>query len=491
MLADEADEAGGAEKRSAKASDAVALEMTLRAGSCIGLAVLPFSLIMTYSLELAAKQLGQSVYFWANSVDIVTSLALFLLSSLTGELSQPERYGRKAVLIYLYVVDTLPLAGLCLTQDYRVFLVGKVFAAMLGGQVPNFAAIAVVNSWVTDWATEDQKIGVNSRIIAVVIACFAVAPLLSATLSKLGVPLQGMLFLVLFLKLMQPLFMLVVFPGTAATEAAARRNRGEEEQAGESAAEKPAAPGPGTHSAGPAASKERLFAAWRYLLYRHPRPLLVTLVMAAISKAFQKNQPLYLTRELGMTRDQLGLLITMSSFMSLAVQSFVVPAISRRPGHSPHSIVLLGTAAQMAQLIVAAVARTPGLIMATCWLGSLTGAADPVLTSVMSKCSATPATPGGQSARGGGSLSCDQGLIMGAVMGLKQLCGIFGELLVALLLTSAQPSYAFFALALCMLPATVVALQMLMQDLAATLKPAWVEAYAGPEPLHSKGEKRV
>ena len=59
-------------------------------------------------------------------------------------------------------MDTLPVAALHLTQNYRLFMLVRFLSAFIGGQLPNFAAMSVVNSWVTDWATEEQKVRVNS-----------------------------------------------------------------------------------------------------------------------------------------------------------------------------------------------------------------------------------------------------------------------------------------------------------------------------------------
>jgi len=433
---------------------AVAQDMLWRMLLPQAFAVLPFGMVAAFYFKAASTQLQEQVYLYVNLVDVGCSLVSFVLSAFIGEMSQPERLGRKTVLVYLAVVDSLPIAALHLTQNYRLFLVVRFTAAFIGAQMPNFAAIAVINSWITDWATPDQKISLNAKLMGALFGLFAVSPLLGAGLSFAGCSMTNLLYLTAALKLLHPLFLLLVFPNTQATELAAQRNR----------CETPAA----LSSTGPlkardvtrrsAFSMQRVVGAWKYLAHWHPKVLLITCISATVGKGFQKNLPLYLTKELGANPATLNTSIGISSLVTLLLQWYVVPWHSRLPGSSSNIWILLVTVAEFGHILVIAGSRSLAPVLAASWLQALAATTDPVLTSAVSRCSNIQKTSGVEDP------GADQGLILGSLTGLKTLCSCGGPLIMTALLHITSPQKSFVVLALLMCPALMVAIQLYFES---------------------------
>lgn len=422
-------------------------------------AVFPFGMCSAYYYEAATKQLGKNVYFYVNLVDVGCSFVSFILSAGIGEASQPERFGRKAVLIWLSVVDTFPVATLHLTQNYRLFLCARFCSAFLGSQLPNHAANAVVSSWITDWAIEEQKVRANSRFMGALYGAFAVAPLLGAAAAAVCSS-RVLLLGTLALKLMQPLLLILFFPGTEATMAVARMNRGE----GQKQSCIVSRPATGLTS-------RRLLQAWAFLANRHPRPLLIVSLGAIVGKAFHKNLPLYLSKELHIEKVSLGLITALSNMLTLLLQWYVLPWQSRRPGASSNLFILLGTLAECGHLLAIAASRSVEAVLAVCWLPALVSTCDPVIVSIISRCSQAKV------ADDDSDIGRDQGLILGALSGLRTLCSCFGTLFMAAWLRSGQPHLGFLIMAMLMSPTVVVAFNMYREDLRGKLP--WSQAYSG------------
>lgn len=427
--------------------------------------ILPFGMVASYYYKAAAEQLGESVYFWVNLVEVACSLLSVLVSALIGEMSQPEKHGRKKVLVYLAIADTMPVAALHLTQDYRFFMLVRFLSAFIGGQLPNFAAMAVMSSWITDWSTEEQKVGFNSRMTGGMFGIIAIAPILGAAVSEAGASLDVMLKGTFLLKCLHPLVIMAVFPGTEATREARRKNFQKSELAVKDAETGESPPSPMSPKA---SRKLRLIEAWKYLLVRHPRPVLVSLLTFTVGKALQKNLPLYLIAELGIPQSGIAFTMTASSVITLLLQWYVLPWQSSRPGASPQFWVVAGAVATVLHTLVIGYASSALPVYACCRLPAIAAAADPVLTSLISK------TRGSVTA---GDVAEDQGLILGAFTGLKTLFGCLGPVLMAMLLVGDAPSRGFVLLAVMMMPAAFMAFQMYCSDIQ-DKKASWTQGYA-------------
>lgn len=405
---------------------------------------------------LATAQLGRHVYSAINGVDTVVSLITFTTSGIVGELSQPSRFGRKAMLMYVSVADTIPIALLHLTKDYTLFLKVRFVMAFVGisRATEGLSMHPIIVSWITDWATEEQKLSMYSTLLGGIFVFYAIGPLISGTLLHAGaVTTDALLFATLIIKALQPLFVFFLFPSDLETRQLAKQPERQivSEEDGQ-----------------PASLHKVQWKAWRYLLKEHFEVVVVSLLLTIVGKAFQKNFPIYLAKELHLETHQVFYLIGTGCVLAIVGQLAVVPRVRLRCRPSPSTLLSASVSAQLVHLGVLAAAESATLMYVTGFLPAIILMADPVVQSAV----ASSGDHGGLS----------QGVKQGALSGMRIAASSIGPLSYSLVAMSPSCGArgAWVAQGLLLLPALGLLLRRVRRDgrQHTCSDHSWVQGYA-------------
>lgn len=427
-------------------------------------ALLPMSFsVIVYGMNgaiyttLATQQLGNDVYKAVNVSDVVASLITFAVSGVIGELSQPKRLGRKGMVFFLSIVEAVPIAVLHITHDYVLFLKFRMAMSFVGisRATEGLSTQPVVLSWVTDWATEEQKLSVFSLFSGGVFVFYAIGPLISGLLMHSGLAeMSQVLSFTLVIRLLQPLVVLLVFPTDVETKALAAHYKklasANRIDRVDSTLSTPADAPFSRELTGGHVSVNNLSGvqcrAWGYLLKKHTDVVFVSLLLTLVGKAILKNFPIFMGKELGAATYQIFYLIGAACGLSIVMQIVVVPRINSRFRPSPTLLLLVCTLCQLFQLAVMAEATSIWWFWATIVLPGVIITADPVVQTVV----AASGEDGGLS----------QGAKQGALSGMRIAAACFGPL-VYTLVEAAHPRGArasWLAQGVILLPAVAVLL---------------------------------
>lgn len=375
---------------------------------------------------LATRQLGDDVYKAVNIADVVASLITFVVSGVIGELSQPKRLGRKSMVFFLSIAEAVPIAALHITHDYVLFLKIRMAMAFVGisRATEGLSMQPVVASWITDWATEEQKLSVFSLLTGGTFVFYAIGPLISGLLMHTGLAdMNQVLFFTLLVRLLQPLVVLLIFPSDVETKALARQYRrlsARELGRVDSNLSSPADAAFSRELSGMTTQTANNLSgvqcrAWGYLLSQHTDIVFVSLLLTLVGKVFIKNFPIYMAKELGFQTYYIFYLVGAACSISILTQIFIMPRLNSRFRPSPHLLLLVCTLAQMVHLAVIAEATTPWWFWATIFLPGVIITADPVVQTAVS----ASGEEGGLS----------QGAKQGALSGMRIAAACFGPLL--------------------------------------------------------------
>lgn len=425
--------------------------------------------------HLATQQLGDDVYKAVNVSDVVASLITFAVSGVIGELSQPKRLGRKGMVLFLSIVEAVPIAVLHITHDYVLFLKFRMAMSFVGisRATEGLSMQPVVLSWVTDWATEEQKLSVFSLLSGGVFVFYAIGPLISGLLMHSGLAeMSQVLSFTLVIRLVQPLVVLLVFPSDVETKTLAMNYKrlASRVNGGASDLSTPADAPFSRELTGGHLSVNNLSGvqcrAWGYLLRQHTDVVFVSLLLTLVGKAILKNFPIFMGKELGAATHQIFYLLGVACALSIVMQIMVVPRINSRFRPSPTLVLLVCTFAQLVQLAVMAEATDILWFWATVFLTGVIITADPVVQTVV----AASGEDGGLS----------QGAKQGALSGMRIAAACFGPL-VYTVVEAAHPRGArasWLAQGVILLPAVAVLLAGVLR--AACARPAgdgWAALY--------------
>jgi hypothetical protein len=436
-------------------------------------ALLPMSFsVMCFGMNgaiytsLATRQLGEDVYKAINIADVVASMITFAVSGVIGELSQPKRLGRKGMVLFLSIVEAVPIAALHITHDYVLFLKLRMGMSFVGisRATEGLSMQPVVASWITDWATEEQKLSVFSLLTGGIFVFYAIGPLVSGVLMQSGMAtMDHILFVTLVIRLLQPLVVFFIFPSDAETKALGKQQRQLSQKEKKSVTDS----GLSTPADARAFSREISTGmetlqtasdlsgvqcrAWMYLLGQHTEVVCVSLLLTLVGKAFIKNFPIFISKELGFETYYVFYLVGSACSVSILTQIVAVPRMNRRFKPSPFLMLLVCTMAQIMHMAVLAEATNPWWYWATIFLPGVIITADPVVQTAV----ATSGEAGGIS----------QGAKQGALSGMRIAAACFGPLAYTMV-EAAHPKgarAAWVAQGVILLPAVAVLLRVLLR----------------------------
>lgn len=277
----------------------------------------------------------------------------------------------------------------------------------------------VIASWISDWATDEQRLSMFSFLTGGIFVFYTVGPLISGVLMHAGASsMEQILMVTMVIRVMQPLVILLCFPSDAQTSLLAGRNRQSEHSRVLPSSKRSAADNEGVARTSSPSMGDDLhatqFRAWLYLVKEHGVVVLVSLLLTLVGKAFLKNFPIFMAKELGMQTHEMFYAVGAACAFSIAMQLIVVPLLNVRFHPLPNTMLLASVLAQLIHLAVMACAQSQWPLWATIFLPGVIISADPVVQTVV----AASGEAGGLS----------QGVKQGALSGMRIAAASLGPI---------------------------------------------------------------
>ncbi|CEM15826.1 unnamed protein product [Vitrella brassicaformis CCMP3155] len=412
----------------------------------------PLFMAISCIVDVTTDTFGPDVYMVNASVDLMCGLVGPLAISVVGNMSQPSKFGRKKMLVFISAVKTVPLIATALTGSGYGWIMGSIFMCVFAAREPG-GLEPILQAWITDWASEREKmsiLGVQSGILS---ACFVTFSLLAGVLLRRGIvtSMQLMQGAAVF-SCLGPLYFAFVFPTKIHRE---RMPDGV-----------PVPHLPRMRSGQSLANMNSVtiliksmwqtsVRAFRYLAYKHHLLLGVAVILFGVQGATMEVQLSYMKRQFAVTDSQLSFMLTFSGLAGTVGQLLILPIF--QAFMSAYSALAVCVFAVFTQMVVFTQASTPLAFYVGMALGSASYISMPLIMSIIAKCQMD------------GSLTTseerNQGSIIGGFVGIRAMVNAVGPLLIALCLSNWPlfpppfnfPSVGFALMSCLMLVATFLA----------------------------------
>jgi len=408
--------------------------------------LLPKGMTAIVQLTLYKEQFGNEVYWISTGSQIVQSLLGAPALAWLGYLSQPQRLGRRHVILLSIVASTVSTAVPALTKNAYIIISTQTLLALVGAGQMSSGLSSVISAWTTDWCPPFEKAKYFGITQGAMFGTFAVAPLLGGALQWL----TGLdIFVAAFaLKLLGPLYVLLLFPRdlVRGTEALTPTNM---QQASSMAS--------GQRSSFMVCkAMKQTMAAIKFLWSHHFAVSCCYMMINFTDAAVQDTIMLFLVKERHFKQHQVSLVIAVIGIAGCGIQCLGFPA-AQKIGIPMEPLLLLSIVCMVAHFAFYSFVTDPMMIIFLEPIGAfgyVATVASMAITSGLGPSTAADAH--------------DQGTLLGVLGGLRMIASCVGPLLIASLNTYWQSfpypfhwaGVGFGCQALIMLPAVMLSAKL-------------------------------
>eukprot|EP00929_Paragymnodinium_shiwhaense_P093988 TRINITY_DN5433_c0_g3_i1.p1 TRINITY_DN5433_c0_g3~~TRINITY_DN5433_c0_g3_i1.p1 ORF type:complete len:513 (-),score=80.99 TRINITY_DN5433_c0_g3_i1:165-1703(-) len=409
----------------------------------------PKVMTLVPQVVLCTDQFGEHAYWYNTASQVLQSLLSAPAIAYAGYLSQPHRWGRKAVAMYLVLMSSISMGVLLVTEDAYTILGFQLLLAILGAPSMNLGLITVMTAWVTDWCKAEDKLKYFAVLQGSLFGMMAVAPMVTNAIRQ-TTDLHGLFFAANLLKLSGPFFLVFLFPSFGSLEpltpASLRRMF--------TASNLDNIP-EGDEEAAPSTTKKTMrevVRALKHLYDHHFWETGVYLILNFSDMAVQDIIATFLQKERGMTEAQLGGVIALMGACGFFFQTIGVP-VAARFDVNMKALLTVSTVATILHFLSYAVFTQASWLVASTPLGSFGAVALIAAQTLIS----------GVDKEGRHK---DQGTLFGTLSGLRMVASCTGPIITAALASNWQtfdPPFnfagiSFAVLVVVTLPALAMAL---------------------------------
>lgn len=377
----------------------------------------PSTMTMSLTQKLYTDQFGQDAYWLTTLGQIGCSLLCTPGQAYYGYLSQPHRWGRKRVLLFVSLLGLIPTASLIVTTNAYYNLSIKLAVACLGADSNGGGLLLVLLAWTTDWCKPDDKAKYFSILVGCLFGTVAFTPFVP---KIVGIHTPHSIFVLSAgASLASLACVALVFPKAVpgledATPTMASRQFSMSGGFAQGAASAP----PEQQTTRPTAARN-FRASLAYLFGPRREATLVYLILNFCDTAAMGSIFIFLLKERHFTVDDMNLLMCVVGVFGFFIQSLGVPAL-RTCGTRTEALLTVGVGAMCLHFAVYAFVANKLLIIALEPLGALGYVAPIAGLALVSGSADTDAIPR------------DQGSLIGVLSACKVVASCVGPLLLAL-----------------------------------------------------------
>lgn len=388
----------------------------------LALELLPFGITMPGLTKLKTDQFGADAYWIVTGSMVLQSLLSFPALAVCGYLSQPHRYGRKTILLWLSCLSTVACIIPALTLNAYIIVASQTLLACFAVGQGSSGIFTVMSAWATDWCKPEDKMTYFGILMGCLFGTISIAPLVP---KLFHIEEEQALFQFgALVKLASPVFIAVVFPkntpvlGDLPEASLARRfsasprflnaERGQ-------AAQREAALVDGEPTKTPC---KNISAALKYLLKESGAPTMIYIMINFSDAAVQDSIGIFLMKERHFTQDDFAVLMSMIGISGFAAQAVFVPLMNKC-GVDPRTVLMPAVFAMVVHFGCYAFLDSKSLLIGLEPIGAFGYVAVISTQSLIS------------GSLSDGVLPRDQGTLLGTLNGLKMLASCVGPFVLA------------------------------------------------------------
>jgi hypothetical protein len=380
------------------------------------LALVPLIMVSAEISEIYKNSFGKNAYWYNNAATVLQGVLAAPSMAISGNLSQPHRFGRKWVLLFLSFSLVAYQAIVC-TQHAYVIVTCYVLLGLFGGV---YGTLNVLTAWCTDWCDPELKVKGFAVLQGCMFGAVSLGPMLAVAIKKgAGDHYVPTLFgTALVISLCLPLYLFCIFPRRQLTQ--------ELESDATPSLRRRFSMDPSPRLQADSGSTVDTMKPFRDMrntcrqLFRdHCLVVLVFIIVNFVDTALTSNAILFLNEERHLSQEKLNALISCLGVFGFVVQCIGVPFASDC-GMSQYTMLFISVLATVAHLAVYAGVSDGNTIVLLEPLGSFAYVIGIAATAIVS---GVPSL--------GGEPAKDQGTLVGVFSAFKALATCVSPILLA------------------------------------------------------------
>lgn len=387
----------------------------------------PKGMTLALTSKLFKEQFGDNAYWLTTGSMILQAILSVPGIALAGYLSQPHRFGRKAVMLYLCLISTLINAVPAMTSNAYIILYVQTAGALVGCDKMNSGMFITVISWCTDWCRPKDKALYFAIFQGCLFGTVSISPHIPAFVGIPSSHQHTVFLLSAVTKILGPLFIIGIFPRSVPGASGPPSPSAMHRRFSMSPTNTAPTPEPENNSDEHGSKKtlRHVGKSLKYIFGTHFVATMVYILINFCDSAVQDSVALFLMKERHLSVDDLNMLITIIGLGGFGLQTIGVP-IFAKCGMSPQVLLVIGVVAMVGHFAIYAWIPDKEYLIALEPLGSLGYVAVIAAMAIVSGASEEEEIPR------------DQGTLLGVLSGLKLLASCVGPLLLAGLTTNWQ-----------------------------------------------------